>query len=291
MASTTWMLCVCIVMLKTADSALPPQTLKNIPDGVMVTKPENIRIERGLWTVLVVLTDPALLTATREKQAIRDLARKLINWTKHHVPCNGNDSCWAYREQRWITKRLGLLAQDESQTLQIAMKEQRKKRGLLNLGGTILKKIFGTATEADVEDIRKAVQESQRQNQKLIHMDQQLVTVINHAINEQNEERKRINVVQDAIDKLQNTTLRVFAELNTINKIILLRQHVDYLAAAAFEYYKHDVASARIITDLESGRMTEKIFPRDLLTTIIHRVDSSGLAPLSDPWSYQNVPI
>ena len=293
MASTTCalMLLLGTLLLRSTDSTLSPHTLREIPDGVMVTKPEKIRIERGLWTVLVVLKDPSLLATTREKQAIKELAMKLIHWTNHHVECDGNDTCWADYERNWIIRRLQLLAQDEKQLLHITIKLRRKKRGLFNLGGTILKKIFGTATEADVQNMKKVVEETQQQNLKMLHLDQHLVTVINHAIEEQNEERKRINDLHHAIDQLQNTTLEIFAGLQAEHKIMLLRQHVDYLADAALEYYKSDVASAQIITDLESGRMTEKIFPRQLLREIIDRVGNVGLKPLSDPWYYQNVPI
>lgn len=56
--------------------------------------------------------------------------------------------------------------------------ERRQKRGLINVGGTILKTLFGTMDSDDLERINSAVTELEKQTHNIIHAQDEQLTVI-----------------------------------------------------------------------------------------------------------------
>ena len=79
---------------------------------------------------------------------------------------------------------------------------RRVRRGFSDLGGTILNKVFGIATEAQLDTTRRWIQQVRSDNQRVIHNTNELVTVVNHMFAEVRLNGKHIRDIEVYISKL-----------------------------------------------------------------------------------------
>ena len=276
--------------------------LQSVQDGIIVNTPEPIKVVRGQWRIILVLKDPNVGHALKEKEQIRTIAQELLYKMEHHTDCDdrqaidqhGNPSkfCMEPRSRRSLINKLKLITADPSEAFKIDIAKSgtnRRRRGWLNIGGSILKKVFGTATVSDINGIKKAIAQTRQQDRHWGHITEGLVTVVDHARKEQTRERKRVNIMYEQLNRLHDTSVNTFNLLNLLDKQILINEHVDYLFLILQEIQREEQHKARIIQDLEAGRLTETLLPTELLEQIFRQVDVMNLDNLPIIWYYENI--
>ena len=142
-----------------SDKAMGP---KSLPDGLMVKGGVELRSLAANWVVLVTLEKPKYpVEMTQHIRHIRTAMAPM--YQKYSISSAVRDT--------WLDRLERLQDLDTPST--------RQKRGLLNIGGSLLSTIFGVATEGQLEKYSKAVQTLKRQTDELIHVVPELMTVIN----------------------------------------------------------------------------------------------------------------
>jgi len=117
----------------------------------------------------------------------------------------------------------------------------RKKRGLIDTGGWILKGLFGVGTESQIQGVKDIVTEGMKQQYELGHKVDKLSSVLNKAIAKQIRTVKYLNanrkVINQCIDNIQ--TLR--HDLYAINEaVVQTRKELvidNYLSALEQRHY------------------------------------------------------
>ncbi|MET0106093.1 MAG: hypothetical protein ABW072_13270, partial [Sedimenticola sp.] len=109
----------------------------------------------------------------------------------------------------------------------------RSKRSILPLGGRILSFLFGTLSESDLQDVRKAINDLSGQQQSIIHIIEDQMTILNVTRVQISENRKAIIDLVSCLDdfeiRLQNLTVEIQKRLNDIEMFANLYAQMDLI--------------------------------------------------------------
>ena len=84
----------------------------------------------------------------------------------------------------------------------VATSHERRRRGLIDVGGQLLHSIFGLATSNQVDISRQMIKLVRASNQHIIHQTNNMVTVINQTFNEMVLNRQHIQDVERSLSDL-----------------------------------------------------------------------------------------
>jgi uncharacterized protein YaaW (UPF0174 family) len=255
-----------------------------IPEGVLVKKGLDVRGNALQWTVIIVIDDPRPALAAEiemEITALRSLLASLPPVLVHHV----HNSYWNSELDRAST-RLNLLYH----------LHQRHKRGLFDFIGRISQDLFGTATQEEVSEIKEKVEENRDAVNGVVHLQQELLSIVNTTHYEMERNRQVLNELVEGINNLTDWVYRMRTELTTAvdglvtyngiaEKVSLIWHHVHIL---------EDVAYVQGIqrNALEQGRLHEQLLPREVLKEVAS-LQTQPATQLVDPieWYYSNVKL
>ena len=159
-------------------------------DGILVTGGRETRGHVATWTLIVVLDVPRTDVTFRLKvQQLRSYIHSVI--VDLRAP---NVTRWSWLQH---------LHAIEDQIPHSIPHGRWVRRGFSDLGGTILNKVFGIATEAHMDTTRRWIQQVRYDNQRVIHNTNELVTVVNHTFAEVRLNRKHIRDIEVYISKLR----------------------------------------------------------------------------------------
>ena len=128
-------------------------------DGVLVLPPRDARIVSANWRVIVTLHPPKMLPLSAWVGTIRK------NIANYPTLSDASTRVW------WIVRLRRLDG--------LITRHGRGKRAILGFIGKLSKIIFGTATEADVEDVNRILNIISNQEQDLVHNVEELWTMVN----------------------------------------------------------------------------------------------------------------
>ena len=149
--------CMCIVLqlcgLVVALKFNIPQAVNN---GVLVPGGGDIRSNTATWTLFVTLDAPRpeVTLQTKIQQLRLHLHSELVDHS-------------AYNLSRWSWMQI--LHAIEAQIPPAVPTGQRNRRGLFDLGGVILNKLFGTATSAEVEESRHWIEQMRGDELRIVN--------------------------------------------------------------------------------------------------------------------------
>ena len=116
-----------------------------LQDGLLISTPEDIRAQVATWTVLVIIESPTPPQGISEK--LTNFRHVLELLYHHRPPSNTTRMIW----DQHITDMEDALTSSHSAP------RVRRRRGLLNIVGEISSKLFGTATQSEVEECERHV--------------------------------------------------------------------------------------------------------------------------------------
>ena len=142
-------------------------------------------------------------------------------------------------------------------------KSQRVKRGAFDLGGEILKGIFGTATDKDLRKFQSDIKE---------HLNTHTVELVD-LYNIANETQATLALVAETLDSLRNETEHMYSSIDTMKIVLKIKALCDTLHG--------------IITDLEMGHVHLKVFNHEKVLKLVeyysHRWNLQTLVDRYDP--------
>ena len=211
---------ICLVSVIICANALQ-WTIENEPhvnlrDGALIVPTRDIMPVRGMLVLRITL-DYRILEPAIEKVFLNEHVKDMV-------------------------KSMGA---DLANCLPKTQKIYRKKRGAFNLGGEVLKGIFGTATEKDLRAFQSDVQE---------HLNTHTIEIVDlYHIN--NETQDTLALVSEALNKLNNETKYMNNEIDTIKMVVKIKTLCDTL---------HDIT-----TDLEMGHVHLNVFNQQKVLKLV----------------------
>jgi hypothetical protein len=238
------------------------------------------------WTVLVTLDAP------KEEPELRN---KLIQFRKviqeiHTIrsPINVTKQIWRQRldeiESTMATPRpvTGL----------------RVRRALIDLIGIISSKLFGTATEAEVKLCKRQIKKAQKENRRVIHTAEKLITIVNQTHDQVKENRKHVrniekyvNELAKVIQKLQDISERQNEQIQLLDTEMRIDQSLSAIESAHNVWLRQLDKYQRQRASLELGWLTEEVLPPKELDRILTMGRKAGFHTPSIEWYYEHVRI
>jgi hypothetical protein len=189
--------------------------------------------------------------------------------------------------------RITILERNTTRAFQVAdtSPQTRHRRGLVDAGGWLLNKVFGVATQAQVDAIRHIIHQSAEKQKGVVHVINQLVTVVNSTRHAEQESRQRINLMMKELHEFHHQTELEWANLSTLLQGVQIEAILNRLEAIEQAVYRETTTSKEIRRELEYGRLSEEIFPVHVLEDIIAQARSHSLRPLPRTWYYEHITI
>ena len=258
-------------------------------EGVLVSQNGEIRVVSGLWTVAVVLHRPKCPNIDAWVSHMRESISDLL--AKGQV---GADDV-----QVWAERLSGFhRSVDESRLLHPLPGRVRERRSPLDIVASLSNSLFGIATQAEVDSLVKAIQESQGQIEALSHQRKDMISVMNQTRIYIKENRMDITVLQNAT---RDISARVEANLHVIGGLdrtvnqIHIRRHVDLaldrVDRAVYQFLRELDVFHRQRLQLEQGYLTKEVMPMFYLTRILNELHQRGHDTAPTVWYYQYIPI
>ena len=255
---------------------------QKLTDGILVTGGRETRGHVATWTLIVVLDAPRPDVTFRSKvQQLRSYIHSVL--LDHRSP---NVTRWS-----WL-QRLQAIADQMPHSIPHG---RRVRRGFFDLGGTILNKVFGIVTEAQMDTTRHWIQQVRSDNERVIHNTNELVTVVNHTFAEVRLNRKHLRDIEAYISKLHEhmTTWTAISTIAFERVRVSLRidQCLSALESIHNYWFHQQDLYRRQRAALESGLLTEDILPPADLGTILAASRRVGQYAPGAEWFYQFIRI
>ena len=282
-------LCLCLlglyvpVMSSIIKSNAPYNEPQELPDGIIVTEGSTMKAQAAVWTVLVVLDTPLPEVGLREK--LWKFKQVISNLSGIHSFSNTIKLVWNERI-------LDLEATMGPST------ESRVRRGLLDVVGKVSNKLFGTATEEQVEHCRRKINDVMLINQKIVHTTNELVTIVNQTHDAVRTNQQHIVDIEHFVEKLiieierfgkvaSSMMGRVMQiEDNAqIDRILTSLEHAHSIWLRQVDLYRRQRAA------LELGWLTEETLPPADLRHILDCGEDVGLTGPRPEWYYATISV
>ena len=185
---------------------------------------------------------------------------------------------------------MSIIAHDE--------RAQRHKRGLLDIGGSILHALFGVATTAQLARFNTALNELADNQQAIAHAHNALATVVNQtrifseqiAVKQQ-ELQEHMTQMDQAVKELADTLNKHTTRLNRVELMSNLDHYFDMLELTAEAYADQVNLYHHQRSEIETSHLTRDLLSPRQLQDILHQASSkhSVIGQLS--WYYQYLTV
>lgn len=240
---------------------ISPVSITKLPDGIAITAGESLRQAIATWNVYVTLEPPKSSDVLFAKVAaleatIHNIAS--LDWT-----FKDNMANYKTRQQYMMT------------TLR-KMRPSRQKRGLLDIGGSLLNVLFGVATSSQVARLTGAVKEIEGQNQAICHAVNHLSTIVNQTRNY----LRQVTAKQEHMDQqltrlttaMTNLAAKVDANSRRLFAVELLNQldcYMDILMLATSQERQNMDRYRLQQQELALGHLTRELLSEQALNEIL----------------------
>ena len=151
--------------------------------------------------------------------------------------------------------------------------DTRSRRGLIDAIGHGLHFLFGTATDDDVEDIQKLVENLAANQSRIFNQMAQFTTIINHTYDKIQANRDRINLITkrmtSALQDIDGQLRGLELKSHTLEKKFEFEVLVSCLEDVAHRFVRSHEAWLHRKENLEAGRLTENLLPPTILESIL----------------------
>ena len=271
-----------------------------IKDSVVFDKNSEIHTGRSFWKLTLVedleTYTPRLELVNYQLEQLHNELRAIHEKIVFTHTFHGGEIEWAEHYDRLLKDYKDLRSDfeelnnefDELRKLE-NNNNGRKRRSLLPFIGDITSFLFGTVTESDLNSVKRNLKFLANNQQKLTHVMNESLTMLNISRHEIKENRNQLNEVITAIRQL-NEDLKIIQE-NNDNKILQLDQLIRiYLQSkSAFERAKSNVEvlfrhfrTFQIkLNRLAIGRLSPVVIKPNTLLYILRNIKNKLSLPLT----------
>lgn len=258
--------------------------LRHIPDGLDVKVDNEVYVVEGEWTVVITIDEP------RPPAELLNFVHGLLALPQFRGRTTSINS-WV---PNWKTRLRRVLTECSEPRRWWRTQNSRQRRGLLDIVGQGMSFLFGTATDADLDDVRRLVSKLATNQSRIFNQLAQYTTVINHTYDEIQMNRDQINQIASRMATLmQDVDKRIRGlelQAQTLDKRFEMEVLLSRLEDISHRYVRAHEAWIRRKENLEAGRLTESILPPSVLESILTSEQQGGLIrPIQ--WYYEHTTI
>ena len=267
-------------------------SIEPLPDGLLLTRADQLRVQSSEWTILVVMETPLLDP---------DLMRNINMMIGQVRLANAKGLITASQRESWKgrLKFLKVHLQGIGAGSKVTV-PRRVKRGWFDFIGQIGHTLFGLATDDSIEQCRQAIVQTRKYQQEVVHQINKLTTVLNRTHSAAMWNRNQITQVtafissylvpklNEVITNLNSTNDR----LNRLERAFYFERVVATLEQVTLSYMRLRRTHARQKASLELGRLTEDILSVSQLRTVLGRAATTTTYPVEPiQWYYEHAHI
>ena len=242
------MLHLFLLPLLLASSIKGAEVVK-LPYGVSVIHEPDTAIVTGRWNILIITDKP---------KCPYDIHLRFEQFVASLVDF----------EDVMQNVRINLIRQ------KLGCNRSRQRRGLINLGGDILRAVFGIATEDELATFRKALNNNAENINRLYHDRNTLVSIVNDTLDAAKENRQHIKHLENVLNKLHES------QAGGHKRISVGLQLSGYKVIADAWNDMHN-AYGKQREALEAGELTETLLTpinlRDIIPVLVMWIKNNGL--------------
>ena len=261
--------------------------IQQLPDSIIVSKGDNITIIEGEWTLLLTIHEDGiahqLAAHARLVQRARDLWTDIIsvqNTTVFFTP----------QRQALMRAKIDLVI-SANHGLRYNLTNNRERRGLLDFVGQGLNWAFGTATEAQIGQLRTAVDKAHKSQEAIVHNIGELITVVNQTQLETRDTRIKLASLATAYDQFIEMENSRWSRFDHNTKLLMMEQYLDSLLWLDTSVWKQISNTQQLHRSLRAGELTGELCPMPLLHQISRHAATHGLKSLPINWYYENIKV
>jgi hypothetical protein len=192
--------------------------LHQLENGVLVSR-TRIQVKRVNWRLVLVQDNPNP-ARMRMLQSELTYFQRLLEAVPRNLRETVRVPFWM-REVERVQRRLRTLL------------PPREKRGLLDAVGQISHVLFGTATEQEVQSIREKIHGNREAVLKVVHFQNELLTVVNTTRNELINSQKTLNEIINATNSIREWMSRIVAgnkqDIHALQSYNILREKMSLI--------------------------------------------------------------
>lgn len=245
--------------------------------GVIFVNQGNFLLTTSHWTLVVDIPfdefDSQLSQLKEHLQNLRQLIKAAQRKDVENTALLG--SLWNYTATEAKNLDRMLKEQDveyrDLKSLVTLDIDSRKKRALIDLGGDLLKFLFGTATSKEVEDLNARIARIKTNQEKIVHILEAQTTVLNETLIAVKENRQRIKMLIQGQEHLIKT-------VHTYNYSFFFGTVLRNMEVAIAEFRAQITSLRAAIEVLEQGRLSSYFVPRRTLYNAL--VDINNHLPI-----------
>ena len=255
-------------------------------ENVFFLKTNEVALSRSSWRLTMVADlgvyddffDRTLNYIQRVDQAAWDSYRKFVKSNVdygHHFNTLRQELTFINRTRERLFDKFSSyhLLHDTKNKI-----PSRRKKALLPFVGSVYSVLFGLTTDSDLIEVRQAVNDLSSNQQKIRHVVNQSLTVMNKTREEVIENRIRINEIQNGIIKLSiyldnfinNTSNKINGLTQFLHFYIKLNTLVSNAQELVVELVQHFEDLGRQVDSLSTGKLTPGVIsPQALRNALI----------------------
>ena len=259
--------------------------ITQLPDGVTIQGGEELHQIVATWEIYVTLDPPPFPAALAQQAlALNATFNKLRLLRKDDITIDLQPH---YLRQQRIMERI------MSKPL-----TQRKKRGLLDIGGSLLNALFGVATSAQLDRYNTAVKEIGSRQQAIAHAHNSLVTIVNQTriyseqiASRQHQLQVHVNHINTIVNNIATAISNQAKQITRIMLATDLDRFLDVLDLAADAYAAQVQLFHRQRANLELAHLTRDLLSPSQLRDIINQAASTHQTIPNLEWYYQYLSV
>ena len=268
-------------------------SIEPLPDGLLITKVNQLRVQTAEWTLLVIIDAPELDPKLLQNidMIMVQAEQALIKGIIPHVQYRS----WLLRLQSIKSYIL-----NHRMVSSATSEHTREKRGLIDFVGQVGHTLFGLATDDSIEECHRVIENTRRYQKMIVHQVNQLTTVLNRTQGAVAKNRYQINKVtafisgallpsiNHAFVQLNNTNMRLFR----LEKAFYFDKTVSLLEQVTSSYMQAVQKYSRQKASLEIGRLTEDIFSMAHLADVLRKATTGTTFPVQPlQWYYEHAHV
>ena len=264
-------------------------------DGVLVEKISEVKLIDGLWTTIIQINCPP-----------KPDIKQWLDLLSHLITQPGEDAVHQDDLEYWSSRITKLrhwhdFTDIDDSYLTEGIKyvgKTRVKRGLIDLVGSVGKALFGIATDADMDALRHAVDETKQGVEALYSNQRKMLSVFNKTRDAIDQNTLKIRDIQDEIQYLLTAVEEEMSDIDFLQQELRyatwarrIDVSLSQLETLMNEYQSHRQLYHTQRIALERGWLTEDILPVRILSIILTEISKTNMRVLPYHWYYQSLTI
>ena len=269
-----------------------------ISDGVYFHTNNQVIFSNSEW---VITTDVTFASIIENIQTLRAHLTSRA-WNETHLYSSSNDITYfhgnpsirilAYAQQATMDSiatlnAIELRLTESTRVTNINLLEENSKvrptRGMVNLGGDILKWLFGTVSNTDLVNLHNRLQTNAQTNEEIVHSIQDQATTVSENLRRTELNTKILEELHETLEHLDehffNSSVGFTQSMNTMNLLniafLRVRRHIEEI-----QFQVENIALGLSTLSLE--RLPSELFSPKHLLHVLREIAKT----IPEPWNF-----